>query len=106
MLKQLTIAQVLEWRPCNRAPGEKYGRDGLKALWAGREAITPLEACDLPIPPEDILWLLLRPDILPNRSLHLLACDFAEHGQPPNADPRSLAAIATKRRWVNGKATD
>ena len=47
------------------------------------------------------------------RVLHLFACDEAEralnerlakYGEKP--DPRSLAAIATKRKWVDGKATD
>ena len=42
------------------------------------------------------------------RILHLFACDVAEEAlkRIENPDPRSFAAIETKRRWLNGKATD
>src|SRR3990167_5330213 len=105
-MKIITIAQIHRWRPCDMGPGGKYSRDGLKALFGGRRSITPLEALDLPIPVADRFWLLFRPEIISKRDLHLLACDFAEHVQPERADPRSLAAIETKRRWVDGAATD
>jgi hypothetical protein len=41
--------------------------------------------------------------------LHAFACDQAEEAlrrYDPNPDPRSLAAIETKRRWMRGEATD
>jgi hypothetical protein len=40
--------------------------------------------------------------------LHTFACDEAERALAAvaNPDPRSLAAIAVKRRWIDGKATN
>lgn len=105
LLKTLTIAQVHRWRPCSMAPGEKYSRDGLRALFGG-DSITPLAVLYLPIPAPDKLWVLLHPEIIPERDLHLLACAFVEHVLPLDCDPRSRAAIEIKRRWVDGQATD
>jgi len=86
----ITIDQVLAWEPCDSKPGERYSREGMLALSGGRTSMTALEVCDLPISASDRLWVLLRPEVLPERMLHLLACDFAERVQSPDADPRSL----------------
>jgi hypothetical protein len=42
------------------------------------------------------------------KALHTFACDEAERALSAMADPdpRSIAAIAVKRRWIDGKATD
>jgi hypothetical protein len=74
--------------------------DDLKSLPV--EALSYMDRC----------WLLLREEFLPKKTLHLLACDFAEAalkrerkaGREP--DPRSWEAIRIKRLWVDGKATD
>ena len=100
-MKRFTVDDVLAWDPC-----DGYGRARLLELFGKRKSITVRGTLRLPIPPADILWAVLRVDVLPERTLHLLACDFAEHVQRPDADPRSLHVIATKRRWVDGAATD
>ena len=66
---EIDIHQILAWRPCNMAPGEKYSRDGLHKLFGGRDSITPLEVCDLPISAVDRLWVLLRVEVLGERTL-------------------------------------
>lgn len=50
-----------------------------------------------------VLWTMDATKIL-----HLFACDVAEKAlaKIDNPDPRSLAAVKTKRRWLDGKATD
>jgi hypothetical protein len=66
----------------------------------------------LDIPASDKLWCLLHEEVIPAPQLHLLACEYAERsllrereaGREP--DPRSWAAIDTKRRWVRKEATD
>lgn len=79
----------------------------LRALFDGK-SIAPLAVCDLDIPVKDRLWILLRPDIIPERELRLLACDFAEHvlyiferDYPGNNHVRDL--IETARDYVRGE---
>ena len=41
--------------------------------------LTPLEVCDLEdVPAKDRLWVLLRPEVICNRDLRLLAAAFAD----------------------------
>ena len=77
-----------------------------------RKGVTPLEFCELNIKTEDKLFILLRPEIIPEKELHLLACEFAEdalklerkNGRDPHFN--SWNAIKVKRLWIKGKATD
>jgi hypothetical protein len=105
----ITGDDLISFKPC-------YGGSKLKALlalfrtrpyWTWRE-IAALEQ----YPPADRLWLLLRPELIAEPTLHTLSCDFAEYtleleraaGRDP--DPRLWAAVATKRRWIAGAASD
>lgn len=76
--------------------------------WSG----TRLEFLELEkISDRDKLWVMLRPETLSEKQLHLLACDFAEsvlhffENEYPN-DNRPRQAIEAKRRWVNGEISD
>ena len=101
----ITIALVMSWSPC-------YAKERVTELAAGRESISALEACDLPIPPADRLWLLLHQEVLPEATLRELACRFAERALEREreagreSDVRSWAAIAAERRWLGGELTD
>lgn len=57
---------------------------------------------------QDKLWVVLREDWIPAPVLHEFACRCAEQAlalvEAP--DPHSVAAIATKRAWLCGEATD
>ena len=100
-----------------RKIGACYEDKELKELWGNafgkRRSVTPLEfaKCNHP-KKEDLLWVLLRKDIIPETELHELACKFAETallaerkaGHEPH--PSSWVAIETKRRWLRGEATD
>ena len=104
---KITLEQILGWGPCVDYDTAAAIIEATDANWPK----TPLEIAELDIPVEDILWVLLRPEIIPEEQLHLLACDFAddvllifEREYPGDQRPR--AAIETKRRWVNGDATD
>jgi hypothetical protein len=62
-------------------------------------------------PAGDRLWLLLREEIVPAATLHGLACDFAEatlhiYEERYPGDSRPRDAIASKRAWLRGEATD
>lgn len=76
--------------------------------WSG----TRLEFLELEkISDRDKLWVMLRPETLSEKQLHLLACDFAEsvlhffENEYPD-DRRPRQAIEAKRRWVSGEISD
>lgn len=106
MTNKITIDQILEWGPCK-------GYDTAKEIISKTDnnwPKTPLEIADLAIPISDRLWVLLRPEIIPDSDLHLLACDFAEmvlsiYEERCPCDDRPRHAIETMRRWVYGEVT-
>ena len=108
--KQITIDDLESWGACYW-----YCKDRNLELTARCEAALPatlLEVanCDW-VPEVDRLWVLLHPEVIPEKALHLLACEFAEAVLPafesayPD-DTRPRDAITAKRRWVAGRLTD
>ena len=104
---QITIEDILKLKPC-----EEYGSAKLEHLAAGRESVTLMEITELPIPFEDVLWVIsLLINGKHDRELRLFACDCAEHvlhlfeKEYPD-DKRPREAIAVSRRYANGEATD
>lgn len=57
---------------------------------------------------QDKLWVVLREDWIPAPVLHEFACRCAEQALAlvDTPDPRSVAAVAAKRAWLRGEATD
>ena len=94
----ITIDNLLSWGPCRN-------HDKLRDLAADRERWTAIDILALDQPPGDLLWVVLRPELIHDRVLHELACDFAEHvlhlfeGMYPD-DARPRAAIEAKRAWL------
>jgi hypothetical protein len=101
MNKKITSEMIMSWYPC-----ENYSEDRARLLIG--DGLTPLEICDLDLPAIDILWILLRKEIIPEKILSLFSCRCAEDAlsQIDNPDPRSMNAIRVKRLWLDGKATD
>jgi len=98
-MKKITVEEIMKLKPCSDYPEEK-----VKDLIG--EGKTPLEILDLPISKSDKFWLLLRSDYIPEKRLHLLACNFAQEVAHMNSDPSVQAAIDAKRLWIDGKITD
>ena len=104
---RITIEQVEAWRPC-----DDYSLSRIGQLFGRRKYFTLDQLKMIDIPASDKLWCLLHEEVIPAPQLHLLACEYAERsllrereaGREP--DPRSWAAIDTKRRWVRKEATD
>ena len=107
---KITLEKLKGWKAC-------YWSDYGRRLNAKCEYVedmlpaTPLEVLEWDIPIADKLWVVLREELIPVRDLHLLACDFAdsvlhifEEQCPDDKAPRK--AIATKRLWIDGLATD
>jgi len=95
---EITIEQIMSWKPCPGWPREKI----IEAI--GGESIDVLDFCELQtVNAEDKLWLLLRPEIIPEKELRLLACDFAdsvldifEKNYPNDNRPRCAIEISRK----------
>ncbi len=54
------------------------------------------------------IYAILRPELVDDRTMHNLACDFAEHAQGyvDKPVPEALDAIDAKRRWLSGLSAD
>jgi len=92
-----------------RKLGKPYTRARTTELFAGRERITAVEILDLDIPAADRLRAVLHESIVPLVLLHTFACDEAELALArywKSDDRRPHEAIACKRRWLRGEATD
>ena len=96
-MKKITVEEIMKLKPC-------YTKEKVKDLIGSGK--TPLEILDLEIPKNDKVWLLLRPEYISEKSIHLLACDFAQEVAYLNPDPSVQAAIDAKRLWIDGKITD
>ena len=103
-MKTITIQDLRDLDPCYDPT--KY----LPEDWKGN-LIDILDVKDCPV--KDRLWVVLRKEFIDEKTLHLLACDFAENVLPiwykyaaKNKYYNAPAwAIEVKRRWVNGYAS-
>ena len=102
-MKTATVVDVMSWGPC-----KEYTPGRIIKLFAGRESVSALDILDMDIPAKDKLWAVLREDMIDAKALHTFACDVAENALKRSnvTDKRSWNAIAVKRRWINGNATD
>ena len=108
-MKTVTLEEFKKFRPCWL--GTPEGRERLEAIGGRKEAWTALDVLDLPeeeVSPEDKLWAVLRAEFIPEETLHEFACRCAEEALKlvENPDPRSVAAIEAKRRWLRGEIGD
>ena len=102
-----TVDDCISWRPCHTWP-EKRIREiaGGKDRWTAREVL----GLRGQIPDQDLVWLLLHKELIPEPVLWELACRFVEAVLPlyersyPN-DRRPHQAIETRRRWLRGEAS-
>jgi len=118
--ERITIESINNLHPCGwdrEDNGKNYTPRRVRELYEGTDkaGVTPLgfieRATKLKVPPEDILWVLLRPQFLPERDLEELSCLFAlwslhffEEAYPNDDRPRK--AIETKQRRLHGKISD
>ena len=106
-MKKIYVKDVLSFAPC-----EEWTEERLQKYDPQNNGLTPLQICELPIEILDILWLLLRPEIIYVNDLHELACKFAERalirekkaGREPSI--ASWDAIEAKRKWLRREITD
>jgi hypothetical protein len=100
----MTVKQFIALEPCDDYPEERIREiAGDKAEWSALD-IAGLED----IPARDRLWAVLREELIDAAILHEFACRCAEKSLAliENPDPRFVEAVAVKRRWLKGEATD
>lgn len=109
MITEITV-DYLKGR--NACYWEEDGYFKIAARYEAALPASPLEVAKAEwVPAKDRLWVLLHVDFIQAREMDLLACDFAKDVLPhweaayPD-DDRPRRAIETKRRWLNGEATD
>ena len=106
-MKTITVEQFKSFRPCWLETAE--GREKFARIAAIRNEWTALDVLNLPdVSAQDKLWSVLREDFIEAPMLHEFACRCAEYALSfvESPDPRSIAAIVAKRKWLHGEITD
>lgn len=97
----ITVADILAWGACYNPVAR-----GLCAEdWSGT-VVDVLRAEQIPV--ADLFWLVLRTELIAERTLHEFALWCAEQASAlvSNLEPRSLAALEAKRQWLRGEITE
>ena len=106
-MKTVTVEQFKKFRPCWLETAE--GRAKFARIAAIRDEWTALDVLNLPdVYADDKLWSVLREEFIDAPILHEFACRCAEYALSfaDNPDPRSIAAIEAKRKWLRGEIKD
>ena len=106
-LPTITYEQFLAFGPCWEASEQGRRRLMYYSCKLGGKA-TALDILRLNrVSASDRLWAVLREEFIPADTLHEFACRCAEKAMAfvGNPDPRSIAAIEAKRKWVRGEIT-
>ena len=106
-MKTVTVEQFKSFRPCWLETAE--GRKRFARIAAIRDEWTALDVLNLPnVSAADKLWSVLREEFIDAPILHEFACRCAEYALSfvDNPDPRSIAAIDAKRKWLRGEIKD
>ena len=106
-MKTVTVEQFRNFGPCWLETVE--GRGKLARIAAIRNEWTALDVLNLPdVSAQDKFWSVLREEFIDAPILHEFACRCAEYALSfvESPDPRSIAAIEAKRKWLRGEITD
>ena len=106
-MKTVTVGQFRKFGPCWLETVE--GRGKFARIAAIKNEWTALDVLNLPdVSAQDKFWSVLREEFIEAPILHEFACRCAEYALSfvESPDPRSIAAIEAKRKWLRGKITD
>ena len=106
-MKTVTVEQFRKFGPCWLETAE--GREKFARIAAIRNEWTALDVLNLPyVSAQDKFWSVLREEFIEAPILHEFACRCAEYALSfvESPDPRSIAAIEAKRKWLRGEITD
>ena len=106
-MRSVTVDDVMSWEPCG-----PYTTERVTSLFAGRARVTALDVCAMDIPVKDILWAVLRKNMVEERVLHLFACWCAEQAliaeREAGREPELQAGLPSKSSaggWTGQLAT-
>jgi hypothetical protein len=102
IMKTVTVKQFMGFNPC-------YDEAEIKKIAGDKKNWTALDVLALKnVSVQDRLWAVLREEFIDAPILHEFACRCAENALAlvKNPDPRSVAAIEAKRKWLKGEASD
>lgn len=106
-MKTVTVEQFRKFGPCWLETAE--GRGKFARIAAIKNEWTALDVLNLPdVSAQDKFWSVLREEFIEAPILHEFACRCAEYALSfvESPDPRSIAAIEAKRKWLRGEITD
>ena len=106
-MKTVTVEQFRKFGPCWLETAD--GREKFARIAAIRNEWTALDVLNLPdVSVQDKFWSVLREEFIEAPILHEFACRCAEYALSfvEGSDPRSIAAIEAKRKWLRGEITD
>ena len=96
-MKTFTIEDIRSWEPCYD-PAKHLPED-----WEGT-ALDILKLEDIPV--GDRLWVVLREDLLDDRTLRLFAVLCAKQARHLMKDERSLKALDVAQAYLEGEASE
>ena len=108
----LTKQKLIEWEHCYSAEDFERVTD---VIFAKSASVSVREFLELDLKifnnPEDLFWVILRTELVPEKLLHEVAIYCAEKVLPLfeteyPGDMRPRDAIETKKRWLRGEASD
>ena len=105
-MKSVTLEEFKKFGPCWLE--DKEDTKKLEEIGRRKKQWTALDILDLPdeeVSAADKLWAVLREELIDAPVLHEFACRCAEEALKlvDNPDPRSVAAIEAKRKWLRGE---
>ena len=106
-MKTVTVEQFRNFGPCWLETVK--GRGKFARIATIRNEWTALDVLNLPdVSAQDKFWSVLREEFIDAPILHEFACRCAEYALSfvESPDPRSIAAIEAKRKWLRGEITD
>lgn len=106
-MKTVTVEQFRKFGPCWLETAE--GRGKFARIAAIKNEWTALDVLNLSdVSVQDKFWSVLREEFIDAPILHEFACRCAEYALSfvESPDPRSIAAIEAKRKWLRGEITD
>ena len=105
-MKTVTVEQFKKFSPCWLEAAE--GREKFARIASIRDEWTAIDVLNMPdVSAQDKLWSVLREEFIDAPILHEFACRCAEYALSfvESPDPRSIAAIVAKRKWLRGEIT-
>ena len=108
-MKSISLEEFKGFRPCWLETAE--GARRLEEIGSRKKRWTAMDILDLPeseVSAEDKIWAVTKAELIEEEKLHEFVCRCAEEALKlvKDPDPRSVAAIEAKRKWLKGEITD